>query len=85
MSYKNSRTTDSFSEISQFRIIITPPPAQADGLALDGDGVHILADAQDSRKCGVFGAELDVVIEQKHALEGGFFPCWAVLCPLRTR
>ena len=46
-------------------------PAQADGLAFDGDGVHILADAQDSRKCGVFSAELDMIIEQKHALEGG--------------
>ena len=35
--------------------------AQADGLALDGDGIHILADAQDSRKCGVFRPQFAAV------------------------
>lgn len=36
-------------------------PTQADGLAFDGDGVHILADAQDSRKCGVFRTQFAAV------------------------
>lgn len=40
-------------------------------LRFDGDGVHILADAQDSRKCGIFCAKLDVIVKQENALEGG--------------
>ena len=35
--------------------------AQADGFAFDGDGVHILADAQDNRKCGVFRTQFAAV------------------------